>query len=63
MNIAQLRNHCTLNLCSSISGVFPNNQDHRIQLIVEDYEADPQISISIATHRLQAINGYTHLGA
>ena len=35
MNIALLRNHCTLNLCSSISGVFPNNQDHRIQFIVE----------------------------
>jgi len=26
---------------SSISGVFPNTQDHRIQFIVEDYEADP----------------------
>ncbi len=35
------QNHCTLNLCSSISGVFPNTQDHRIQFIVEDYEADP----------------------
>ena len=31
-----------LNLCStSISGVFPNTQDHRIQFIVENYEADP----------------------
>ena len=29
MNIALLRQHCTLNLCSSISWVFPNNQDHR----------------------------------
>ena len=36
INIALLRQHCTLNLCSSISGVFPNNQDHRIQFIVED---------------------------
>ncbi len=39
MNIALLRKHCALNIFSSISGVFPNNQDHRIQFIVEDYEA------------------------
>ena len=36
MNITLLRQHCTLNLCSSISGVLPDNQDHRIQFIVED---------------------------
>ena len=36
MKIALLRQHCTLNLCSSIGGVLPNNQDHRIQFIVED---------------------------
>ena len=53
INLALLRQHCTFSLSSSISGVFPNNQDHPIQFIVEDYEADPQnyIKDKSSSHR------------
>jgi len=41
MIIALLSTAPVANQREFISGVFPNNQDHRIQFIVEDYEADP----------------------
>jgi len=41
MTIALLSTAPVANQREFISGVFPNNQDHRIQFIVEDYEADP----------------------
>ena len=40
MNIALLSTAPVANQREFISGVFPNNQDHRIQFIVEDYEAN-----------------------
>ena len=59
MTIALLSTAPVANQREFISGVFPNKQDHRIQFIVEDYEADPHNRF--ASNQLKVIFRYFFL--